>query len=306
MKRFKNILVAVDLSRGDHFVSSDLAPPTIEAIERALWLAKLNSARLTFFSSLDVSLEAQRLIREASGENTVLTQANELLNSLVQKAAASNVEAELKVQFGKSWLEIIKHTIQNRNDLVVAGTRHLGSVKGFLMGSTGIKLLRKCPCPVWITQPQPNQEFKTVLVAHCLREVGDTAMDLGCSMAELNNAQLHVLHSMEFPEFDSMLPASIPAERVAQYRAKTEQHIRSQLAKFELPRAPEIHIVTESPDIAVLNHIKAHDVQLVAMGTIARTGIAGFITGNTAERLLPQIPCSVLAVKPSGFVSPFS
>ena len=43
---------------------------------------------------------------------------------------------------------------------------------------------------------------------------------------------------------------------------------------------------------------------LLVMGTIARTGIAGFIVGNTAERLLPRIPCSVLAIKPEGFVSP--
>jgi nucleotide-binding universal stress UspA family protein len=40
------------------------------------------------------------------------------------------------------------------------------------------------------------------------------------------------------------------------------------------------------------------------MGTIARAGIPGVITGNTAERLLPSIPCSMLAVKPADFVSP--
>ena len=39
-------------------------------------------------------------------------------------------------------------------------------------------------------------------------------------------------------------------------------------------------------------------------GTVARTGIPGMITGNAAEPLLPQIPCSVLPVKPAGFKSP--
>jgi nucleotide-binding universal stress UspA family protein len=42
------------------------------------------------------------------------------------------------------------------------------------------------------------------------------------------------------------------------------------------------------------------------MGTVGRTGIRGLITGNTAERLLPQIPCSMLAVKPTGFESPIT
>ena len=40
------------------------------------------------------------------------------------------------------------------------------------------------------------------------------------------------------------------------------------------------------------------------MGTMARSGIAGLLIGNTAERVLRKLPCSVLAVKPDGFVSP--
>ena len=43
---------------------------------------------------------------------------------------------------------------------------------------------------------------------------------------------------------------------------------------------------------------------LVVMGTVARTGIPGYIVGNTAEMILSQIACAVLAVKPPGFTSP--
>jgi nucleotide-binding universal stress UspA family protein len=131
-------------------------------------------------------------------------------------------------------------------------------------------------------------------------------MELGCSMAELHDAQLHVLHSLEFPETDSAFPGRIPAEKVSQMRGNAEQHIKSQLANYRLAHTPRIHVVTETPDHAVLHHIEKFAVELMAMGTVARTGISGFLTGNTAERLLPQIPCSVLAVKPRGFVSPLS
>ena len=73
-----------------------------------------------------------------------------------------------------------------------------------------------------------------------------------------------------------------------------------------MTRPAQVHIVKESPDIAILNHIDTHKVDLLVMGTIARTGIPGVIVGNTAERLLPQIPCSVLAVKPADFKSPIT
>ena len=59
MKRVKNILVGVDLALGEVLVSEDLVPPTAEAVARALWLAKTNSARLFFFplsSSVRISL----------------------------------------------------------------------------------------------------------------------------------------------------------------------------------------------------------------------------------------------------------
>jgi nucleotide-binding universal stress UspA family protein len=45
-------------------------------------------------------------------------------------------------------------------------------------------------------------------------------------------------------------------------------------------------------------------VDLVVMGTVARTGIAGFFMGNTAESILTQLDCSVLTIKPPEFISP--
>ena len=52
---------------------------------------------------------------------------------------------------------------------------------------------------------------------------------------------------------------------------------------------------------ALANEIGA---ELIVMGTVGRTGIPGFFIGNTAETILNQIDCSVLTVKPHGFVSP--
>jgi nucleotide-binding universal stress UspA family protein len=43
---------------------------------------------------------------------------------------------------------------------------------------------------------------------------------------------------------------------------------------------------------------------LIVLGTVCRTGIAGFLIGNTAEQLLSWLDCSVLTLKPEGFQSP--
>jgi hypothetical protein len=56
---------------------------------------------------------------------------------------------------------------------------------------------------------------------------------------------------------------------------------RPQLENCKLAHSPQVHFVTEPPDLAVLDHIKQHAVELLVMGTIARTGMPGLNAGNT-------------------------
>ena len=309
MKRFKNILVGVDLAQDDVLVSDNLAPPTEEAIARAVWLAKGNLARLTFVHVLpsnatQLDAETQMLLQECHGKRTVADHATEVVAKLAETARNEGLAAESLVTHGRSWLEMIRQVLRESYDLVIIGTRHLGPLKSMLVGSTGIKLLRKCPCPVWVTQRQPDQQITSILVAHDLRPVGDLAMELGCSMAQLHDAQLHVIHAADFWRLDFELPPAVSAEEKDEYRQKAEEHIAGQLGNFDLGHPAQVHFVTASPDLAIRDHIERHGVELLVMGTVARTGIPGLITGNTAERLLPWIPCSVLAVKPTAFKSP--
>ena len=305
MKRFKKILVGVDLSWGDHFVAEELSVPNAEAVRQALWLAKLNSASVSFFTSFELSAKVQRMIAEnCTGEPTILDKAESCLAQLVSKAQKEGVEAESHVQVGKSWVELIRQVLRKEHDLVLVGSRHTSATQGFILGSTGIKLLRKCPCPVWITHPLQDQKFDSILVAHDLRPVGDLAMALGCSMAQLQQSQLHILHAAEYPELDAMFPAGVTVEKKDEYRSEAEEHIRAQFVGAALPHPAQIHLATDPPDVAIIECAKQEGVDLIVMGTVGRTGIAGFITGNTVERLFPQITCSLLAVKPNGFLSP--
>ena len=50
-------------------------------------------------------------------------------------------------------------------------------------------------------------------------------------------------------------------------------------------------------------YVEENQIDLISMGTVCRTGIKGFLIGNTAESILAEVQCSVLALKPDGFVS---
>ena len=67
---------------------------------------------------------------------------------------------------------------------------------------------------------------------------------------------------------------------------------------------PETHLAKGPPDEAISALARQLRVDLIVMGTVARTGIPGLFIGNTVETILSKINCSVLAVKPKEFNTP--
>jgi nucleotide-binding universal stress UspA family protein len=73
----------------------------------------------------------------------------------------------------------------------------------------------------------------------------------------------------------------------------------------ETPKA-RIHLQKDKAEMLIPALAKRKRIELIVMGTVCRTGISGFFIGNTAEKVLQQVDCSVLTVKPDGFVTPVS
>ena len=67
-----------------------------------------------------------------------------------------------------------------------------------------------------------------------------------------------------------------------------------------------ISIVDGEAYTEILHHVSGNDIDLLCMGTIARSGLAGLFTGNTAENVLPWVTCSLIAIKPEGFAPPLA
>ncbi len=66
----------------------------------------------------------------------------------------------------------------------------------------------------------------------------------------------------------------------------------------------KVHVVKGNADWVIPRISKAEKIDLLVMGTVCRTGIPGFLIGNTAEKVLADVDCSVLTAKPEGFQSP--
>jgi len=65
-----------------------------------------------------------------------------------------------------------------------------------------------------------------------------------------------------------------------------------------------IELLEGGTETVIPELVEREGIDQVVMGTLCRSGIAGFVIGNTAERLLDALHCSVVTLKPDGFRSP--
>lgn len=316
MQSFRNILVGVDLSHADRLAAEELNAPTVAAVNRAIQFASHSGAEITFFAVLDLSAQVMELIEnddDLPSHHNVEDSANEVIAELIQQAKEADVTATGKVVIGKSWIEIIKQVIKENHDLVMIGTRDKSRASQILFGSTGMKLLRKCPCPVWVIRPDPTPEVYNVLVASDLGDVSQRALDIAVNGAQMEDANIHLITAIEEQFTRRMRHMGVTEEKIQSYHEKqiveAEAALHTQLTQTDhrtLAQPVQVHVGSGPADLVILEAIQKYKIDLLIMGTVARGGITGMIVGNTAEQLLAQVPCSILAIKPDDFVCPIT
>jgi universal stress protein A len=91
----------------------------------------------------------------------------------------------------------------------------------------------------------------------------------------------------------SSLYDEIDDERYQEARAKLAQF----LERNQLNAATSEVTTAISSSEGIVNYCHKHDVDLLVIGRHKRTGITAWISGATADNILPNVPCDSLVVK---------
>jgi len=223
---------------------------------------------------------------------------------------------KIYVTAGKNYIGVIQTIIQKRFDLLVKSANKHNAVAATLFGNTDISLLRKCPCPVWIIKPSRKKRIDTILAAVDLTETSEAKqlagqiLNLSAGLAQLEKSDLHVLNVWQ-PNFEPHVRTLISRQEYANMMKMLKDNSRASLRALiqgtpDLPvnGAMSQHLEKGHAEVVIPKFVKDHKIDLLVMGTMSRTGIPGFLIGNTAEKVLDTVDCSVLTLKPSGFKSP--
>jgi nucleotide-binding universal stress UspA family protein len=311
MKRFTHILFHTDCEAGSR-----------SALNRAAALANQNRGRLTVVNVLEeLPRDLLRLAAAIPSENLELMAVEDMRERLVKfvrPIQKTGLPVELQVLCGKPSVEIIRAALRGQHDLVMMTAEGRKGFKEKLFGSTSLHLMRKCPCPVWIMKPSRHPQIARILVAvdpdplDIVRDgVNRTIMELATSLARLEGSELHVVHAWEpwdkavVRGWQARVPVSRVDEWIEETRVAHQRRFEELLGKFRMKDLKHRTHLVEGEAGTVIPQVAGKErIDLIIMGTLARVGLEGYFIGNTAETVLQRVACSVLTVKPSGFVSP--
>jgi universal stress protein E len=169
---------------------------------------------------------------------------------------------------------------------------------------------------VWVVRGEGAPPPQTILATTDFSDASRRAVEQALWLAGQSAATLYVLHVIDekdTPEraFEKLAAGTSRQSLRRRVRGQAGQRLQEfidQLTPGETAGgvAVEPRLSWGTPWREIVRLARNLKTDLVAMGTVGRSGIQGLLLGNTAEKVLSMCETSILSVKPSGFVSPIA
>lgn len=298
---------------------SDVLADDVGALKQALRIADANNAALSAF--IVCPPLPKELAQYKDGFKTSLIQ--RLVESIRAAREASQVSEtavslDIEVEGGGMPAErIIRHVLKHADDLLIK--RAAGNEVDRGIKAVDMELLRKCPCPVWLCRPI-RREWNTTKVAVAIdpqchepegRDLSERLLQVSRSLADQCDGELHIVSCWDYPYENSLrnspwihMPDHEVHRTVNNACNLNRAALDKTIAYSGIGGRLQVAHVRGSPDRMIPGYVKQEGIDILVMGTVARKGIPGFFIGNTAENVVQNLACSLLTLKPNGFVSP--
>ena len=308
MNTYRNILVVIDPKSQEQ-----------KSLKRALFLAHLTQASVTALVSIyDFSYEMTTILsgeERESMRSSVIKDRQIWLDKLIKSENSYNIPIATEVVWhNRPFESIISTVIKNDHDIVIKATHHHDRLKSVIFTPTDWHILRKCPCTVLLVKDHDWPSEGNIIAA--LNVASDEAehqslnqkiTEQSLGLAQLIQAHVHLVNS--FPGSPVNISYEIPEFNIVNYQDNMKQHhikaMKKHAEKYNIPET-NTHVEEGLPEDIIEAKANELDSELVVLGCVGRTGISAALIGNTAENVIDQLNCDLLALKPNNFVSPMS
>lgn len=214
------------------------------------------------------------------------------------------VEVTGVVRTGACAYEIIQVAEEFNADLLVLGSRGLGGLEAFVLGSVARNVAKHAGRPVLIAR-QPVHGLRRVILAVDESEHAIQAVEYAARLplpAETEIVVLNVVRSYHpYPGLapDDLADFKREVAVVSEGLHRTAQELVQKAARrLELVgKRVTLRVVEGDPAHEVLKQVDEQEADLIIAGARGRSLIQGLLVGSVADRLLKEARCSVLLVR---------
>jgi universal stress protein E len=306
MRRIRRILVAV----------KDGAGKAPSALGKAAQLARALAAELVLFQAIDSPLSLEDHRDRVRGLTEIERGKKEACLARLERQARRLRRLGIRVNVAAEWdypayEAVVRAAARVDADLIVAEQhpgRHVGA--SFLR-LTDWELLRLAPLPVLLVKRRGLYRRPRILAAvdpdHRYAkpvQLDREILEAGALLAAALHGRLHAVHAYSPLPLSAYTRGTLSEEILADMQRRSARAAAEKLERLAGPAgipASRRHLVARHARDAIEQSAAETRSAVVVMGALARSGLRGLLIGNTAERVLDQLPCDLLVVKPRGF-----
>jgi nucleotide-binding universal stress UspA family protein len=193
------------------------------------------------------------------------------------------------------------------------GDRHRKELGVF--GTTTTALMRKATCPVWVVDPEQFHGLQRILVTVDpstddpeKMKLNVQSVNLAAELAESTGASLYVLYAWLALGESLLWRTGMSEDALRKYFNDSRLYARIEMANLlaqcdKRISSSNVYLVKGDRHEVIADFAAQRRINLIVMGTVGRTGIGGVVIGNTAEKVLQRVHCSVLTIRPGALVS---
>ena len=292
MNQLKSVVVGVDFSDCSR-----------SALQQAVRLARWNSAHLHVVHVIEYLVITD--MAEALGHTTARIQAD-AVRQATEKLEAWLVEVSpamprsVDVVVAPPIDGLLRKVQSVEADLLVLGV-HGDSIVPSSAGTLATKCMRKAPTKVMLVEARHSRPFRTVIACVDFSEMSREAVSQALRVAAQDQSQVHFLHVFEVPWERLHYRAGTletPTDFKHRYRTLLEQRLKEFVGDTSGVDAHLAVFKASNYRCGIAEYARQVKADLLVLGTKGRTNLKHVLLGSTVERLLHDVSCSVLTVKP--------
>ena len=290
MNQIKTILVGVDFSECSRC-----------ALEQAARLARWNDARLSVIHVVDASARENSLtqLQPELDEWRRLNREHAIRRLADWAREAGAPDGHTREVMNGVPLDVLLHESRSRHaDLLVLGITG-DSLLPYGAGTMATKCLRKTATKVLLVKQTHPRPFRRIVAGVDFSDTAKEVVPHALRVAGQDQAELHFLHVFQAEWNNWSSPGRLSA--LTDFEKSCRALLEGNLRQFaEVPsKTPAFYAVTQAKTHGhgIAEYCRSVDADLVVLGNKGRTTLKYILLGSTVERLLKEMPCSVLVVR---------